>query len=343
MFFNPDNSPGSSSRLPDLTRDQAVQHLSHTAQNVHQPDVSDCDSSSESEHDDDISPVFVPEEISAVDDLVWVKSWSRRAEIEDTKPFGKFLSLRVRLRYTEDLYEALEALKSFGKRFYYAPIDIENQVDETRLVARFSPDLRYAHDCLIGLYPNLRCRMSSRFYDLLWQMAHRTDEDNCTNALYQIWSRAQHDYFISPEGELGTLLARGEEVRRARISTAHVPAHCALVKRLALTPTRVIPFPAEIMELNRVLRNYDADCFISVSIREEDYSKLSGQKASLEVILETIKGYMLFGLHVCGWVYEYVGCSNSQMRSHGCWFVQPSWRGDAEDIREWMGDLSRIR
>ena len=41
--------------------------------------------------------------------------------------------------------------------------------------------------------------------------------------------------------------------------------------------------------------------------------------------------------------YEYVGCSNSQMRSHGCWFVQPSWRGNAEDIRQWMGDLSRIR
>ena len=303
----------------------------------------DSDGSSDSESDDSNSPSFVAEATSAVDCLVWVRTWSRRTEIEDMKPFGKFLALRVRLPYTTDLYDALEALKGFGKRFYYARINIENQGDETHRIARFPPEVWYAHECLIGLHPNLRCRMTPSFYDLLWQMAYRGDEDDCINALYQISACASHEYFTNPEHELGTLLARGQAVRRARISGASVPAHCALVKRLVLTPTRVIPFPAEVMELNRVLRNYDPDYFISVSIREEDYSKLRGQKASLEVVLEDIKGYMLQGLPVGGRGYQYVGCSNSQMRSHGCWFVQPYFEGDAEDIRQWMGDLSGIR
>ena len=300
-------------------------------------------SSSESESDDDNSQSFIAQTTSAVDDLVWVHSWSRRTEIEDSKAFGKFLALRVRVRYTTDLYDALEALKGFGKRFYYARINVEDQEDETYHIARFSPEVWYSHECLIGLHPNLRCRMASTFYHLLWQMAHRRNDDNCINALYQISGCASHDYFTNPEHELGRLLARNQDVRRARISRTSVPTHCALVKRLVLTPTRVIPFPAEVMELNRVLRNYDPDYFMSVSIREEDYSKLRGQKGSLEVILEGIKGYMLVGLLVGGRNFEFVGCSNSQMRSHGCWFVQPYFQGDAEDIRQWMGDLSRIR
>ena len=257
----------------------------------------DSDSSSDSESDDEESS-FVAEEIRAIDRLVWVKTWSRRIEIEDQKEFGKFLTLRVRLRYTDDLYDALKALKGFGKRFYYAPINIENQNDETHYIARFSPEIWYAHECLIGLYPNLRCRITSLFYDQLWQMNYRMNENDCINALYQIYACALHDYFIDPEHELGTLLARGQTVTRACISRGSVPAHCALVRRLVFTPTRVIPFPAEVMEQNRVLRHYDADNFISVSIREEDYSKLRGNKASLEVVLEVIKGYMLQSLPV---------------------------------------------
>lgn len=300
------------------------------------------DSSSDSESDDN-STSLIAEETRAIDDLVWVKSWSRRTEIEDGKPFGGFLGLRVRLPYTADLYDALEALTSFGKRFYYAPIVIENQVDETERISRFPPEVWYTHDCLIGLHPNLRCRMSASFYDQLWQMSHRMNEESCINSLYQISAKTTHDYFIDPGHEIGTLLASGQNVRRACITRTSVPAHCALVRRLVLTPTRVIPFPAEVMELNRVLRNYDEDNFISVCIREEDYSKLRGHMASLEVVLDGIKRYMLRGLPVGGCTYQYVGCSNSQMRSHGCWFVKPSWRGDAEDIRQWMGDLSRIR
>ena len=303
----------------------------------------DEDSSSESESDDENSASAVAEQINAIDDLVRVHSWSRRIQIEDGKAFGKFLTLRVRLTYTTDLYDALEALKGFGKRSYYSRIMIENQNDETRRIDRFASEVWYAHECLIGLHPNLRCRMTRSFYDKLWQMDHRTDENNCMNALYQLSATATHDYFTDPEHELNTLLARGQNVTRACISRTSVPAHCALVRRLVLTPTRVIPFPAEVMELNRVLRNYDPDCFVSVSIREEDYSKLRGNKASLEVVLEVIKGYMLRGLPLAGRNYEYVGGSNSQMRSHGCWFVQPTWRGDAEDIRSWMGDLSRIK
>ena len=268
----------------------------------HQPaeivDSSDeSNSSSDSESDDDNSS-FVGEEIHAIDELVKVKTWSRRVEIEDQKRFGKFLTLRVRLRYTDDLYDALKALKGFGIRFYYAPINIENQNDETHHIARFSPEIWYAHECLIGLHPNLRCRITSLFYNQLWQMSYDMNENDCINAIYQISSRALHDYFIDPEHELGTLLARGQTVSRACISRGSVPAHCALVRRLVFTPTRVIPFPAEVMEQNRVLRHYDADNFISVSIREEDYSKLRGNKASLEVVLEVIKGYMLQSLPV---------------------------------------------
>lgn len=298
----------------------------------------DSSSDSESESNEEQSS-FSAEQTSAVERLVWVKKWSRRVQIEEGKKFGKFLSLRVRVPYTSDLYDALEALKGYGKRMFYAPVAVKNHINECYRIAVFSQEVQYAHQCFIGLNLNVRCRLTSRFYDLLTQIS----QVHCINSLYHLSSTAAHNYFMQPEEELSILVSRRRSLTRGHVTPASVPSHCALVKRLVLTPTRVIPFPPEVMETNRVLRNYDPQMFMSVIIREEDYSKLRGQNASLEVILQDIKNYILQGLPVANRVYHFLGCSNSQMRSHGCWFFEAANREKTTRIRLWMGDLSGIR
>ena len=252
---------------------------------------------------------------------------------------GKFLALRIKVQYSLDLIDALDVLRSFGKRVFYVPVKLEKQPPESPLVASLPHEVRYAHDCLIGLHPNVRPRLSPSFYDLLTSI---TPIDDSVNAIKNISSLLQQDYFTDPVSKLGALVA-GSHVRRATISQSSVPAHCALVKRLVLTPTRVIPFPAEVMEQNRVLRHFVSEHFLCVNIREEDYSKLRGQKARLNQVLARIKAFMDNGIQIGGQCYQFVGCSNSQMRSHGCWFVHPRLRRNADSIRQWMGDFSSMR
>jgi len=97
----------------------------------------------------------------------------------------------------------------------------------------------------------------------------------------------------------------------------------------------------EIMQNNRVLRNFDPSNFVCVNIRDEDFSKLSGSSGDLAVVLEYLKRIFDQGIEVCGDRYSFLGCSNSQLRSHSCWFVKAS--ANPDDIRKWMGDFSSIR
>jgi RNA-dependent RNA polymerase len=112
---------------------------------------------------------------------------------------------------------------------------------------------------------------------------------------------------------------------------------------MIFTPTREIFFPHEVMEKNRVLRDFHQLDFLCLQIRDEDLSRFAGHAGKIGEILTRLKQLLKNGVEVGGRGYQFLGCSNSQLRSHSCWFVSPTAQHNPNTIRQWMGDFSHIR
>ncbi|XP_068758709.1 uncharacterized protein [Montipora capricornis] len=197
-------------------------------------------------------------------------------------------------------------------------------------------DVMYASQSVISLHPVVRSRLSENFGTLL----QSKPPDEMTAVLDQLRKSLEQDKFCDPEKAIKSSLNQGNP-STSWIQGRHVPSHCALIKRAVITPTRLLLYPPEVMVKNRVLRQYDPENFLCVSIRDENLSKLSAGGGSLDLLLDDINRILDEGLAIAGQQFLFLGASNSQLRNHSCWFVGPRLQPD--DIRLWMGDFSQIR
>jgi RNA-dependent RNA polymerase len=138
-----------------------------------------------------------------------------------------------------------------------------------------------------------------------------------------------------------------EVLRETMISPVQLPKlpNYTLIPKVLVTPTRLIFLPPEVVQFNRVMRKYNPENFITVSFRDEnDRSMTSSSPRSLEEPVKRIKNFLLRGLMVGGRKYEFLGCSNSQLRIHGCWMYSqdPANPVTVDEIRRWMGEISDI-
>lgn len=70
-------------------------------------------------------------------------------------------------------------------------------------------------------------------------------------------------------------------------------------------------------------------------------SKLSSIHGKTGRILDSIEQKLNEGFKIKGWDYQFLGASNSQVRDHGCWFVEVEKDCDTPRIiREYVGELS---
>ena len=113
-----------------------------------------------------------------------------------------------------------------------------------------------------------------------------------------------------------------------------------LVKSCIVMPTSVLFLQPVFSRSNRVLRRFDNDNFIRLIVRDSDKSRfISTSYTVIESVACELKVSINKGIHVDGKRFSFLGCSNSQMRSHGCWLFS----GDCSNVRQWMGDLSNER
>ena len=119
---------------------------------------------------------------------------------------------------------------------------------------------------------------------------------------------------------------------------------CKSVRRAIVTPTRCLLLPAELMSENRVLRRYGEEFCMRVVFRDETFSKLSSFETSqADEITQRVVDVLSSGIHVGPRCYDFLACSNSQLRDHGCWLYAQDLKGNrASDIRAWMGTFSNI-
>lgn len=115
------------------------------------------------------------------------------------------------------------------------------------------------------------------------------------------------------------------------------------VKLVTWTPSRIFHHPSTIFLSNRVLREFGPDNFIRVHFRDEDFLKLSIVKnnSSIDNLLEVgVRGCLDNGIRIGGRRFEFLAMSSSQLRGHGCWFVDEKLGADR--IRKWLGTFDGI-
>lgn len=123
-----------------------------------------------------------------------------------------------------------------------------------------------------------------------------------------------------------------------------LPPNYSLIRRMVLTPTKHVFYPKEPIVQNRIIRQYEEEYFIRIVFRDEDYERVSAiQPNSLDAVIEAMKQFMQKGFHILDRQYEFLGCSNSQLREHGFWLFCPNNGINAQNIRDDCGDISSER
>lgn len=134
----------------------------------------------------------------------------------------------------------------------------------------------------------------------------------------------------------------------ATIATQRHRGSRIMIRTAIVTPLRVIFNYEMITESNRVLRHFDPDKFLRVSMREEDgKGRFSAGCRSADNIYEYFRNVMLGGITVGTRRYFFLAMTASQLKAHGSWFVTPyEYEGTlvgADYIKSWLGDFSSIK
>ena len=249
----------------------------------------------------------------------------------------------------EDSYEqfqsAISRLHAFRFKVYWAYIETRLPIPSAR-VPRFANNFKmaYALECLVSqgyvitdradyLFRKLN-RLSPNEYDIaekaLQQLALQTE------------SSLEGDRFI----DLADQFQKNFEAARDSDDVEEEQYdNCRFVRRAIVTPTRCILLPAELMAENRILRNFGEEFCMRVVFRDESFSKLGSFETSKSAeIGRRIVEFLTAGIAIENRRYQFLACSNSQLRDHGCWLYAQDEEGQrAVDIRSWMGDFSSIR
>ncbi|KAI9291041.1 RdRP-domain-containing protein, partial [Neoconidiobolus thromboides FSU 785] len=122
------------------------------------------------------------------------------------------------------------------------------------------------------------------------------------------------------------------------------PSHSVLVRKVAITPTKIYLLPATLEMTNRVIRQYSSvkDRFLRVVFCDENMRPLGANKETNHDILIRFFCILRYGLKISDRRYRLLAFSSSQLREHGCWFFSDTEDITVEAIHQWMGDFSSI-
>ncbi|GIY00390.1 RNA-dependent RNA polymerase 6 [Caerostris extrusa] len=84
------------------------------------------------------------------------------------------------------------------------------------------------------------------------------------------------------------------------INNFSVPEKCRLIRRVVITPTRILLWPAELMCENRILRNFDSDFLLRVTFRDDDLVQMNYRRYNQEIFEEVVIAPMKAGLVIGG-------------------------------------------
>ncbi|XP_064476714.1 uncharacterized protein LOC135390766 isoform X2 [Ornithodoros turicata] len=126
------------------------------------------------------------------------------------------------------------------------------------------------------------------------------------------------------------------------------PPGTCMVRRVFLTPSRVLYLPAQVHCENRILREFNPEYAIRVSFRDDNLDKLSHTlqfHSQKDEFLNAVVGNVLRnGVKISFREFHFLAASCSQLRDHGIWmYAEDDRNNTATSIRKWMGEFDGIR
>ena len=321
----------------DYARDFADEFSSDSEGDEATSEVGRNSADSSENADDDHEALLTSSDVASIDDVV---NWERVTEIEDSGgAFGSCWAYNLKFKASawKEIKEVLRSIAKYDKKSFYVSMRKSfRRLPEVDIPKELPFRVKYAAQCVLNSFPFVKGRITAKFATLLGSKP----EQVTLVALERLAAALRRNSFCDPETKLGTLLDE-MNFKAGGIPKQLLPTQCAMIKRMVITPTRLLFYTPEVMSKNRVLRQYNTDQFLCVNVRDEDFSKISAAGGSIDHVLERVKRTLNSEVIAGGDVFLYLGSSNSQLRNHGCWFVRPSPYPD--EIREWMGDFSKIR
>ncbi|KAH8907794.1 RdRP-domain-containing protein [Coniochaeta sp. PMI_546] len=127
----------------------------------------------------------------------------------------------------------------------------------------------------------------------------------------------------------------------------HIPAHCALVRKVTVTPTRIYFHTPTLETTNRVIRHYShlQDNFLRVSFMDElNAGRINGCDTVRDNELYT-RAFRVMnnGIRMGRWHWKFLAFGNSQIRENGAFFFCEEKGVTCDKIREWMGRFTHIK
>ncbi|KAI9251659.1 RNA dependent RNA polymerase-domain-containing protein [Helicostylum pulchrum] len=123
-----------------------------------------------------------------------------------------------------------------------------------------------------------------------------------------------------------------------------IPSHCAMLRKVIITPSHMYIQPPSLETTNRVVRHYReySDRFIRVQFMDEGFNRVgpSLDQKTKEVVYSRIYQILKRGIQIGDRRYEFLAFSSSQLREQGCWFFAPTADLTPDMIRSWMGVFS---
>ena len=246
-------------------------------------------------------------------------------------------------------------LSSLGFSVYLANMRTKSPrgaTEEPRKPALSDYKITYALECLLSRGYKVRDRISRKFYDLLRKATDRYESllenklvspEKVSSALYRLVNFVESDRFSPLEYYLESLLYG--DMKHLTAFEFELPKHYVYIPRLIITPTQDYLLPAELVAENRVIREYDHKQAIRIAFREEDFSKLSSTypEGLKHVLNERVVNKLSHTIEIAGRSFEFLACSNSQLRDHGAWLYATDGEHRAADIRGSLGQLNEIR
>ncbi len=215
--------------------------------------------------------------------------------------------------------------------------------------SKVSFGVRYLLGCLVTNYVMDPASMDHKLEDFLIKVG----DQHATRLLQTVIARHDpHDFIYKPVDALqawNSVLEKekkkeGREVYSIMDNTTEV-----WVRRVVITPLRVCLMPPEIEGSSRAFRilnasNVPPDYLLRVTFSEETtrgFYPLKEHHKSLRSIriLEHRVRQLMRGLRICDRVYKHLGSSNSQLRSHGAWFL---YRQEPLIVHRLLGDFRCI-
>ncbi|EXX63767.1 hypothetical protein RirG_149260 [Rhizophagus irregularis DAOM 197198w] len=148
------------------------------------------------------------------------------------------------------------------------------------------------------------------------------------------------------------LYLRSEIKKRINVSVKfnEVPNHCAMMRKVVVTPTTMYMLPPTMETSNRVIRNYEykKDNFLRVHFSDEASNPIGSSSGNFndtfnDALYNRIYYTLNNGIKIGNVHYEFLAFSSSQLRDHSCWFFASTEDLTANNIRKWMGDFSDIK